>query len=174
MSARSIFDAALGARLRDRAHELAMRGACNPRALVAARLRRASRTSAATTPCGWLDARKTRQNGTRWWRSMPCERHSIHRYTSARDQRNCISLAMRPAPSIRTHRDRFRDDDARLITLVFYLNDDWAPVLVAFWCFIARRQRSGARPRAAARRNDGVFRSELFPHGAAGSAGALF
>ena len=26
----------------------------------------------------------------------------------------------------RTHRDRFRDDDARLVSLVFYLNDDWA------------------------------------------------
>ena len=24
-----------------------------------------------------------------------------------------------------THRDRFRDDDARLVSLVFYLNDDW-------------------------------------------------
>ena len=24
-----------------------------------------------------------------------------------------------------THRDRFRDDDARLLSLVFYLNDDW-------------------------------------------------
>ena len=26
----------------------------------------------------------------------------------------------------RTHRDRFRDDDARLVSLVFYLNDDWS------------------------------------------------
>ena len=25
----------------------------------------------------------------------------------------------------RTHRDRFRDDDARLVSLVFYLNDHW-------------------------------------------------
>ena len=25
----------------------------------------------------------------------------------------------------RTHRDRFRDDDARLVSLVFYLNDEW-------------------------------------------------
>ena len=25
-----------------------------------------------------------------------------------------------------THRDRFRDDDARLVSLVFYLNEEWA------------------------------------------------
>lgn len=30
-----------------------------------------------------------------------------------------------PGAFYRTHRDRFRDDDARLLSLVFYLNDDW-------------------------------------------------
>ncbi len=30
-----------------------------------------------------------------------------------------------PGAFYRTHRDRFRDDDARLVSLVFYLNDDW-------------------------------------------------
>ncbi len=31
-----------------------------------------------------------------------------------------------PGAFYRTHRDRFRDDDARLVSLVFYLNDAWA------------------------------------------------
>ncbi len=30
-----------------------------------------------------------------------------------------------PGAFYRTHRDRFRDDDARLVSLVIYLNDDW-------------------------------------------------
>ena len=30
-----------------------------------------------------------------------------------------------PGAFYRRHRDRFRDDDARLVSLVFYLNDDW-------------------------------------------------
>ena len=30
-----------------------------------------------------------------------------------------------PGAFYRTHRDRFRDDDARLVSLVFYLNDHW-------------------------------------------------
>jgi SM-20-related protein len=30
-----------------------------------------------------------------------------------------------PGAFYRTHRDRFRDDDARVVSLVFYLNDDW-------------------------------------------------
>jgi SM-20-related protein len=30
-----------------------------------------------------------------------------------------------PGAFYRTHRDRFRDDDARLASLVFYLNEDW-------------------------------------------------
>ena len=30
-----------------------------------------------------------------------------------------------PGAFYRTHRDRFRDDDARLLSLVFYLNDEW-------------------------------------------------
>ena len=30
-----------------------------------------------------------------------------------------------PGAFYRTHRDRFRDDDARLVSLVFYLNDEW-------------------------------------------------
>ena len=30
-----------------------------------------------------------------------------------------------PGAFYRTHRDRFRDDDARLVSLVFYLNDQW-------------------------------------------------
>lgn len=30
-----------------------------------------------------------------------------------------------PGAFYRTHRDRFRDDDARLVSLVFYLNEQW-------------------------------------------------
>lgn len=30
-----------------------------------------------------------------------------------------------PGAFYRTHRDRFRDDDARVVSLVFYLNEDW-------------------------------------------------
>ena len=30
-----------------------------------------------------------------------------------------------PGAFYRTHRDRFRDDDARQVSLVFYLNDEW-------------------------------------------------
>lgn len=31
-----------------------------------------------------------------------------------------------PGAFYRTHRDRFRDDDARLVSLVFYLNEAWS------------------------------------------------
>jgi SM-20-related protein len=31
-----------------------------------------------------------------------------------------------PGAFYRTHRDRFRDDDARMVSLVFYLNDAWS------------------------------------------------
>ena len=41
--------------------------------------------------------------------------------------RDCELHFARYAPGAfyRTHRDRFRDDDARLVSLVFYLNEDW-------------------------------------------------
>jgi SM-20-related protein len=31
-----------------------------------------------------------------------------------------------PGAFYKTHRDRFADDDARIVSLVFYLNDDWS------------------------------------------------
>ena len=106
---------------------------------------------------------RMRLNGTRWWRSCPAERPGVESlYVGARSAGTAL-CALTPwrllSHDIAT---AFATMMPGLITLVFYLNSDWAPVLVASWCFMTRRWRSGARrvpPRAGTMV---CFRSELF------------
>ena len=64
-----------------------------------------------------------------------------------------------------THRDRFRDDDARLLSLVFYLNDDWLDdvggELVVYGEDNSGEVVTRVQPQAGTMV---CFRSDRFPH----------
>lgn len=65
----------------------------------------------------------------------------------------------------RTHRDRFRDDDARLLSLVFYLNPDWPPDAGGELVLYAPDDSGAVVARVAPAAGTMVcFRSERFPH----------
>lgn len=65
----------------------------------------------------------------------------------------------------RTHRDRFRNDDARLISLIFYLNEDWprnaGGELVLYAADDSGREIARTAPTAGTMV---CFLSERFPH----------
>lgn len=77
----------------------------------------------------------------------------------------------------KTHRDRFTDDDARVISVVFYLNDDWTNdaggELVLYAANSVESEDSHAEANSDLRELRRVlprtgtmvaFRSEIFPH----------
>ena len=80
-----------------------------------------------------------RGDDTRWLADAPedeAERDAVASVTALRKHLNeALFLGAQevelhfaryaPGAFYRTHRDRFRDDDARLVSLVFYLNDHW-------------------------------------------------
>jgi len=123
----SIFDAELSARLHDRAYELAGGGALQPA--------RVGRNMATQTQA------EIRRDDTLWLADQPedaAERAAALAVTSLRLALNeALFAGLRsaelhfaryaPGTFYRRHRDRFRDDDGRVITVVFYLNNDWSP-----------------------------------------------
>jgi SM-20-related protein len=121
----SIFTAELSARLAQRAHVLA-----NTHALHSARVGHGAGVQANA---------QLRSDDTRWIAPAPddvAERDAVAAVNALRAHLNeALFLGAQeaelhfaryaPGAFYRTHRDRFRDTDARLASLVFYLNDDW-------------------------------------------------
>lgn len=121
----SIFAAELSARLAQRAHRLA-----DTHELHSARVGHGAGVQANA---------RLRSDDTLWLAHAPddlSERDAIKSVNALRVHLNqALFLGAQeaelhfaryaPGASYRTHRDRFRDDDTRLLSLVFYLNDDW-------------------------------------------------
>lgn len=121
----SIFNATLTQRLAARAVALSSSGDLHP-----ARVGRAASA---------LHAGAVRSDDTRWLADRPddpAERAALDTVDALRGQLNrSLFLGARraelhfahyaPGAFYRTHRDRFRDDDARCLTLIFYLNSEW-------------------------------------------------
>jgi SM-20-related protein len=71
-----------------------------------------------------------------------------------------------PGAFYKTHRDRFADDDARIVSLVFYLNDDWSDdaggeLVIYDDALNETRALHRVSPRAGTMV---AFMSERFPH----------
>lgn len=121
----SIFSAELSVRLAQRARSLAA-----TRALQAARV--GHHTGVQTNA-------QLRSDDTRWLADAPDDASERDATASVHTLRAHLNEALflgaqevelhfsryAPGAFYRTHRDRFRDDDARLVSLVFYLNADW-------------------------------------------------
>jgi SM-20-related protein len=161
----SIFGVALGARLRDRAYALATAGKLEP-----------ARIGRNTTAQGQTDIRC---DDTLWLADDPedaAERDALVAVHALRTTLNTsLYVGARsaelhfaryaPGAFYRTHRDRFRDDDARVITLVFYLNDDWSAGSGGELVLYERDDSGAVLARVPPRAGTMVcFRSELFPH----------
>ena len=70
-----------------------------------------------------------------------------------------------PGAFYRTHRDRFRDDDARLVSLVFYLNDPWPEDAGGELVLYADDESGAVVARVQPRAGTMVcFLSDRFPH----------
>ena len=70
-----------------------------------------------------------------------------------------------PGAFYRTHRDRFRDDDARLVSLVFYLNEAWPNDVGGELLLYADNDHDGVIARVRPQTGTMVcFMSERFPH----------
>ncbi len=70
-----------------------------------------------------------------------------------------------PGAFYRTHRDGFRDDDARLVSLVFYLNEDWVDNAGGELVLYADNDSGTVVTRVQPRAGTMVcFLSDRFPH----------
>ena len=121
----SIFTAELSSRLLELAHLLA-----DTQELHSARVGHNARVQ--------INA-QLRSDDTRWLADAPedeAERYAVASVHALRAHLNeTLFLGSQevelhfarynPGAFYRTHRDRFRDDDARLVSLILYLNDDW-------------------------------------------------
>lgn len=161
----SVLDASLTARLAMRARQLAVEGALQPA--------RTGRGAGAATQSA------LRRDDTRWLDAESAdvtERDAMHGVASLQADLNAaLYVGARhaelhfaryaPGAFYRTHRDRFRDDDARVITLIFYLNDHWPAdgggELVLYADDGSGREVTRVRPSAGTMV---CFRSEMFPH----------
>jgi SM-20-related protein len=159
----SIFDAALTARLEARARVLS-----EARAFDAARVGRAAQASR---------AHAIRGDQTRWLDDSPSDPAEQAASTAVRALRQSLNASLflgahshelhfahyAAGASYKTHRDRFADDDARLISLVFYLNDVWPRDAGGELAIYGDAMQPIARvlPRAGTMV---AFRSERFPH----------
>jgi SM-20-related protein len=159
----SIFGTLLTQSLALRAQTLAHDGA-----LREARVGRATQathhTSIRNDRTAWLDDAP----------SDPVEREAVDRVNALRDRLNAaLFLGARshelhfvhyaPGAFYKTHRDRFSDESARVLSLVFYLNEAWPDdaggELVIYGDAMTTLHR--VLPRAGTMV---AFRSELFPH----------
>jgi SM-20-related protein len=121
----SIFDDALTARLCARAQQLH-----RDNALQASRIGRSTQASF---------AQSVRSDRTLWLDDAPSDSAERDAMVVVNDFRRTINETLfigargtelhfahyAPGAFYRTHRDRFADDDARLVSLVFYLNPRW-------------------------------------------------
>ena len=121
----SIFAAELSGRLMQRAHLLADRHALQP-ARVGHNV-------------GVQANAQVRSDDTRWLTHAPTDESERDAVSSVNALRLHLNEALflgaqeaelhfaryAPGAFYRMHRDRFRDDDARLVSLVFYLNEAW-------------------------------------------------
>ncbi len=164
-SGESILTTELSARLAERVRLLASTGVLQP-ALV-------GRNEGAQSSI-W-----TRSDDTRWLASAPDnvdERDVVTAVCVLQAQLNeSLFLGANeaelhfaryaPGAFYRTHRDRFRDDDARLVSLVFYLNDPW-PINAGGELVLFADDDSGSVVASVPPRSGTMvcFRSERFPH----------
>jgi SM-20-related protein len=121
----SILDEALTEKLHTRAQRLH-----DDNALQASRIGRLTQTSLAET---------VRSDRTRWLDDTPSDIAERDAMNVVNDFRRAINEALfigagttelhfahyAPGAFYRTHRDQFADNDARLVSLVFYLNRHW-------------------------------------------------
>jgi SM-20-related protein len=95
-----------------------------------------------------VNALRERMNASLFLGARSCELHFAH---------------YAPGAFYKTHRDRFADESARVLSLVFYLNDDWLDdsggELVLY--DDALNEKARVLPEAGTMV---AFRSELFPH----------
>ncbi len=159
----SIFDTGLTARLAVRARALR-----DAHGLDAARVGRARQTS---------QAQAIRGDSTRWLDdspSDPAEQAASAAVHALRESLNAslflgansheLHFAHYAAGAFyKTHRDRFADDDARLISLVFYLNDAWSSDTGGELAIYDDAMQPLARVLPSAGTMV-AFRSERFPH----------
>lgn len=122
----SIFDTALTSRLRARAQHLH-----DDRALLAARVGRDARASHEAA---------IRSDATLWLDDAPTDPSERDAVDAVNALRKALNKALflgahscelhfahyAPGAFYKMHRDRFADHDARLVSLVFYLNDAWS------------------------------------------------
>ena len=141
-----------------------------PRASAEARRGSSAATFAAIASCGSTStrtARLRRRCGKRW---RHCRRRSTGAFFLGLDSFEGHYALYPPGACYRRHRDRFRDDDARVISCALYLNDDWSvadggalrmhlpdgphdivPAGGAFVCFIAEHFEHEVLPSARER-----------------------
>jgi SM-20-related protein len=159
----SIFDDDLSSRLRNRAHALRASGA-----LANARVGRSAQASRVEA---------IRRDRTLWLDDAPtdsAERDALDRVNELREALNqALYLGAKRSELhfahyeigafYKTHRDRFADDDARLISLVFYLNDAWRHEDGGELAIYDEAMNDVARVSPCAGTMV-AFRSEAFPH----------
>lgn len=88
---------------------------------------------------GKLANAQVRNDETRWLADAPVDQSEQGALVAAHALRTCLNETLflgaqeaelhfaryAPGAFYRMHRDRFRDDDARVVSLVFYLNEEW-------------------------------------------------
>lgn len=161
----SIFSPALTTRLADRAVALTRTGA-----LSTARVGRGVATAAHTD---------VRSDAISWLADTPddpSERDALAAIHALRVQLNeKLYVGAReaelhfahyaPGAFYRIHRDRFRDNDARVVSLVFYLNDDWPDDAGGELVLYADDDRGSIITRTPPRAGVmACFSSDRFPH----------
>ncbi|MEM9557484.1 MAG: 2OG-Fe(II) oxygenase [Acidobacteriota bacterium] len=75
----------------------------------------------------WLDPEAPSEAASRWWQWLEALRTELNRHLFLGLVEAEAHLAVYPAGAFyRRHLDRFRDDDARTISCLLYLNDAWS------------------------------------------------
>lgn len=167
----SIFDDAMTKSLRDRARSLCERGS-----LSDAKVGRSDASA---------QDRSIRSDRTRWLDDEPSdvtERDAVAAISALRLRLNEALFVnahqaelhfahYEPGAFYKTHRDRFADHDARIISLVIYLNDEWSDESGGeLVLYDDQSDTSRTAPLRELRRvlpcagTMVAFRSELFPH----------
>lgn len=75
----------------------------------------------------WLDPSAASPHAALWWHCLEALREALNRHLFLSLVESEAHFAVYPAGAFyRRHLDRFRDDDARTISCLLYLNDAWA------------------------------------------------
>ncbi len=128
---------------------------------------------------GRLANAQVRNDETRWLADTPVDQSEQGALVAARGLRSCLNEMLflglheaelhfaryAPGAFYRTHRDRFRDDDARVVSLVFYLNEEWPDDAGGELMLYADDDSSHVVARILPRAGTMVcFLSDRFPH----------